>query len=117
MTQFSVFDRRLDEAPALVPDRFSWFAALLPPVYGIAHRLWLATLVWVALVAGIGILSLWLGSEAGFWLYVLLAVLGGFEGPNLRRRGLRRRGYIYRSERFASSDDLAAVDWMRRRGQ
>ena len=39
MTLYSVFDRRLDEAPATVPDRFSWFAALLPPIWALAHGL------------------------------------------------------------------------------
>ena len=34
MTLYSVFDRRHDEAPAVVADRFSWLAALLPPVFG-----------------------------------------------------------------------------------
>jgi hypothetical protein len=115
MTLYSVFDRRLDEAPAVVPDRFSWFAALLPPVYGLSHRLWLATLLWVVLVAAIAAASFWLGSEAGFWLYVLLAILAGFEAPGFRRRKLRRRGYIYRTELIAPAEDLAQVDWIKRR--
>jgi hypothetical protein len=115
MTLYSVFDRRLDEAPAVVPDRFSWFAALLPPVYGLAHRLWLGTLVWVVLVAGIVAAGFWLGGETGAWMYVLLAGLTGFEGPSFRRRKLRRRGYIYRTELIAGAEDLAQVEWMKRR--
>lgn len=117
MTQFAVFDRRLDEPPALVPDRFSWFAALLPPVYAVVHGLWVELIAWVLLAVGIGAAGLWLGPDAGFWLYVLLAALIGWEAPSLRRRSLRARGYIYRTERFGSTGDLAAVDWMRRRGQ
>jgi hypothetical protein len=116
MTLYSVFDRRLDEAPAVVPDRFSWFAALLPPVYGLAHRMWLETITWVVLIAAIVLAGLWLGGEAGFWLYVLSAILIGFEAPSLRRRALRRRGYVYSTERIAAADDLAQVDWIRRRG-
>lgn len=115
MTLYAVFDRRLDEAPAVVADRFSWFAALLPPVYGLAHRLWLGTLLWLVLAAAIGTAGMWLGEDVGFWLYVLLAILSGFEAPGFRRRKLRRRGYVYRTELIAPAEDLAQVDWMRRR--
>ena len=116
MTLYSVFDRRRDEAPALVPDRFSWFAALLPPVFAMVHGLWLELVAFVVALAVIALGATWLGSEAGFWLYVLLAVGIGFEAGSIRRRALRRKGYIYRTERFARDADLAAVDWTRRRG-
>jgi hypothetical protein len=115
MTVYSVYDRRLDEPPAMVPDRFSWFAALLPPVFAIAHRLWLAALLWLVGVVIIIGLGLWLGGDAGFWLYVLLAVWFGWEAAAFRRRGLRRQGYVYRTERIAAAEDLAQVDWIRRR--
>jgi hypothetical protein len=115
MTLYSVFDRRRDEPPALVPDRFSWFAALLPPVFAVAHGLWLAGLLWLAGVLVIGGLGLWLGPEAAFWLYVLFAVWFGWEAGGFRRRALRRRGYVYRTERIALAEDLAEVDWIRRR--
>jgi hypothetical protein len=116
MTLYSVFDRRLDEAPAVVPDRFSWFAALLPPVYAIAHGLWLGLVGYLLGVVVISVAGLWLGPDAGFWLYVLFAVLIGWEAPGLRRRALRRSGYVYRTERIAAAADLAQVDWIRRRG-
>lgn len=115
MTVYSVFDRRLDEAPAVVPDRFSWFAALLPPLYGLVHGLWLGLVLWVLAVAAIVAGGLWLGAEAGTWMYLLLAVLVGFEAPNFRRRKLRRRGYVYRTELIAAGEDLAQLDWMQRR--
>jgi hypothetical protein len=116
MTLYSVFDRRLDEAPAVVADRFSWFAALLPPVWAVAHGLWLALIGYVVGVAAIVAASLYAGGEAGFWLYVLFAVLIGFEAPNLRRRALRGRNYVHRAELIAAADDLAEVEWMKRRG-
>lgn len=115
MTLYSVFDRRQNEAPQVVPDQFSWFAALLPPIYGLAHRLWLMTLLWIVLVVGIVLLGRVIGEDVGFWLYVLLAILWGFEAPGMRRRALRRRGYIYRSELIAGAADLAEVEWMKRR--
>jgi hypothetical protein len=116
MTLFSVYDRRLDEAPAVVPDRFSWFAALLPPVFGIVHGLWFETVAWVAGVLVISVLSVWLGPDAGFWLYVLFALAIGWEAAALRRRSLRRRRYIYRTELIAPEADLAQVEWIKRRG-
>jgi hypothetical protein len=76
---------------ALVPDRFSWFAALLPPVYAIVHGLWLALAGYVAAIVILGSLSLWLGDDTVFWLYLLLALLIGFEAPTLRRIKLARR--------------------------
>ena len=33
MTTYAVFDRNANGAPAVVPDRFSWFAALLLWLY------------------------------------------------------------------------------------
>jgi hypothetical protein len=115
MTLYSVFDRRQNEAPAVVPDRFSWVAALLPPLYLAVHGLWLGLVGWVAGLALIVLASVWLGADAGFWLYTLYAVLIGFEASGLRRRALRRRGYIYRSELIAGAADLAQVEWMKRR--
>lgn len=115
MTLYSVFDRRQNEAPEVVPDRFSWFAALLPPVYALVHRLWLPLVVWLVLVIAIAGLGVVFGGDVGFWTYVLLAVLIGFEAPALRRRGLRRRGYLYRSDLIAAAPDLAQVEWMKRR--
>lgn len=116
MTLYAVFDRRRDEAPAVVPDRFSWFAALLPPIFLIAHRLWLELVAFVALVVLIVLAAAWLGGEAGLWLYVLFAATIGWEAPALRRRALRRRGFVYRAELIAPAADSAEVEWVRRRG-
>ena len=89
MTLYSVFERHSDPAPAVVPEKFSWFAALLPPVYAVVHGLWLGLIGYVVLVAALVGASLYLGDDAGFWLYVLAAVLIGFEAPALRRAKLR----------------------------
>lgn len=117
MTLYSVFDRRLDEAPAVVPDRFSWFAALLPPVFAVVHGLWLGLVLYLVGVVAIVLASMWVGGEAGFWLYVLFAIGIGFEASSLRRRGLRRRNFVYRADLIAPATDLAEVEWMRRRGR
>ncbi len=92
MTLYSVYARP-DQAPAVVADRFSWFAALLPPVFALLHGLWLLLFAWVAIVLGTGVIGSFLGWDAAFWTYVLLALLIGFEAPTFRRVKLGRKGW------------------------
>ena len=87
MTLYSVFERPDEMAPAVVPEKFSWAAAILPPAYALYHGLWLGLLLYVAAVAIIVAASLWVGGDAAFWLYVLLAALVG--AIVLTRRGDR----------------------------
>ena len=115
MTIYSVFERPNEIAPTVVPEKFSWFAAVLPPVYALFHGLWLGLFAYVAAAVAIVAASLWLGGEAGFWLYVLLAVLIGFEAAGFRRGKLRAKGWIYRSDVVAGAADLAQRDWLLRR--
>jgi hypothetical protein len=90
---------RLERAEALVvvPDGFSWPAALLTPFWLLAHRLWLpfvGYLVAVGLIEGV----LWLagaGESVAAWIVVGLHVLVGLEADSLRRWSLERRGYSY----------------------
>jgi hypothetical protein len=112
MAIYSIFTRSDDPEPRAVADRFSWFAALLPPVYALVHGLWWGLLAWVAAVAGIVALGFAIGGEAGFWLYTLLAVFIGFEGGTLRRVTLGRRGFAYRGERIAAHEDQAEASWL-----
>jgi len=118
LTLYSIFDREdaAPEAPVAVPEKFSWLAALLPPVFGLVHGLWIELIAFVVALALIVLSSLWLGHDAAFWLYVLLAVLIGLEAPSLRRGALRRRGWIHRAELFAPAEDLAQVQWLKTRG-
>jgi hypothetical protein len=118
VTLYSIFDHAdaAPEAPAVVPEKFSWLAALLPPVFGLVHGLWLELVALVVAVALIVVASLWLGAATGFWFYALLAVLIGFEAPALRRGALRRKGWVYRTELVAAAEDLAQVQWLTLRG-
>jgi hypothetical protein len=118
VTLYSVFERPAPtpEAPAVVPEKFSWLAALLPVVFGFAHGLWLELIAFVIALGIIVLLGFWLGGDAAFWLYVLLAVFIGFEAPSLRRGALRRKGWSYQTELIASRPDLAQVVWLQRRG-
>jgi hypothetical protein len=97
-----------DSAPEVVADRFSWPAFLVTPIWLLSHRLWLAFTLWLVAVAMLVGASLFLGSEPVVWVYLLLAMLVGFEAPSLRRAKLLRRGFRPAGERFAS-DEAAAV--------
>jgi hypothetical protein len=118
VTLYSVFERPAPtpEAPAVVPEKFSWLAALLPPVFGLVHGLWLELIAFVVALAMIVLVGFWLGGDAAFWLYVLLAVFIGFEAPSLRRGALRRKGWSYRTELLAQRDEQAQIAWLQRRG-
>jgi Protein of unknown function (DUF2628) len=116
MTLYSVFDRaNAAPEPVAVPDRFSWFAAILPPLYMLRHGLWLALLGFFVAIVALSFLSLVVGDGASFWLYVLGAVLFGFEAGTLRRAKLWRRGLSYRTDIIASRPDLAEVEWLKGR--
>ncbi|CAN7294102.1 DUF2628 domain-containing protein [Devosia sp. LjRoot16] len=113
MTLYSVYERPSD-APTAVADRFSWSAALLPPVHALVHGLWLLLGIWVAGTVAITGLSLVIGDEAAFWLYVLFATLIGFEAGSFRRVKTAKRGGRYRTEIVAADEDLALVDYLKR---
>jgi hypothetical protein len=89
---------RLERAEALVfvRDGFSWTAALLTPFWMIAHRLWLALLVYIAALIGLE-LVLWAAGvpqQIGSWVTIGLHLLIGYEGDAIRRWTLGRRGYV-----------------------
>ena len=102
MTLYSIFEKPQVKAakgrvrfnpPVAIADRFSWFAALLPPLFALANGLWLVLLFWIALVGGLAYASRIIGGDAAFWIYVLVALFMGFEAPSFRRDKLLLRGY------------------------
>lgn len=115
MTIYSVFERSNEIAPAVVPEKFSWLAALLPPLYALVHRLWLGLFFYCVALVALGAASLWIGGGAVAWLYLLFAALIGFEAPALRRAKLKARGWTYRSDIVAGAADLAQRDWLIRK--
>ncbi len=115
MTTYAVFDRDAKQAPAVVADRFSWFAALLPPVFALVHGLWLEFVVYFVVVMLLGAASRAIGHDAAFWIYIVFAVAIGFEAAGMRRGALRRRGWRYRTDVIAASEDLAEVEGLRGR--
>jgi len=120
MTIFAVYERDRPEGterfPHVVPEKFSWFAALLPALFALMHRLWLLLIVYFVAVAALVVLSSRIGPDAGFWLYVVLAAWIGFAAPGLRAWGLQRRGHAHRLDVIATAEDMAEVEALRLRG-
>jgi hypothetical protein len=115
MTTYSIFSRRADEAPESVPERFSWAAAIVPPVYAIVHGLWIEFVVWGLAIAALVAAAPFIGGGAVFWLYVLLAILIGLEAGAIRRAHLGRDGWRHVAEIVAPAADVAEVEWLKRR--
>ena len=114
MTLYSVYARP-DHAPVLVADRFSWFAALLPPVYALAHRLWLLLAGWVVALAVCVAASGWIGGEAAVWAMLLLGLFLGFEAPAARHRALLQRGFAHAADLVGTSEDTTTLDYLRQK--
>jgi hypothetical protein len=122
MTVYSIFEKPQGKAaknrapqaipPVAVAERFSWTAAVLPPVFALFNGLWLLLVFWIALVAGLYYISRVIGDDAACWLYVLVAVFMGFEAPAFRRDGLLARGFIWRGDLIASGEDIAQRDFL-----
>jgi len=98
--------------PQAVPEKFSWFAALLPLVHALLHRLWDQLALYLVGLAIIVFAERWIGADAAAWLYILLAIACGFAAPGARRRALLRRGYGAEGYHFASNADLARLSAM-----
>ena len=88
---------RVDRAESLVfvKDGFSWLAALLAPIWLMAHRLWWPLLGFVVAVGALeaikrtaGVDQRWLGLAV-----LALNLMIGFEADTLRRWALERRSW------------------------
>ncbi|APH70292.1 DUF2628 domain-containing protein [Aquibium oceanicum] len=86
---------RPDSDPVYVRDGYSLFAFLLPLVWLLWNRLWIETLVFLAITLGLGYLGEQAGAAevavAGF--SILLAIFIGIEGAVFRLWAMRRRGW------------------------
>ena len=115
VTLYAIFDPKpgKTDLPAAIPETFSWFAALLPPLFLLAHGLWLELVAWVLAVLALLVLSGFIGDEAAFALYLLGAAWLGFAASSLRRHALQWRGWTHRGERVALSADMAQLEAIR----
>lgn len=105
-----------DESGArFIQERFSWSAALIPPLWAMVHGLWLELLIWItAMLLLVGVDRM-LGEEVSFWLYVLCAIFIGFEAANIRASALRRKGFRLAGDIIAPSEDIAEMTWLKNR--
>lgn len=115
MTLYAIFDPKpgRPDLPAAIPEKFSWFAAVLPPFFLISHGLWLELVAYVLKVVALVVLSAYIGDDAAFTLYLLAVVWLGFAAPGLRRHALQWRGWTHRGERIALSADTAQLEALR----
>ena len=111
MTLFAIYERQ-SAAPAAIPEKFSWLAFLLPPVFTLVHGLWLELIAYIVAVIALGFAAPILGGVATFWLYILFALWIGFTAPSLRRHALHQRGWSHRGDRVAAAPDLATLSWL-----
>ena len=112
MTLYAIFDPEpgRPDLPAVLPEKFSWLAAILPPVFLLKHGLWLELVAWMLKVAALIVLARFIGDGAAFLLYVLAAIWLGLAAPGLRRHALQWRGWTHRGARIAPSADLAQLE-------
>lgn len=93
-----------------VRDGFHFWALIGGVFWLLYHRLWLAALGYMVLVVGIsiGLALLHVDSEATFWVFLLIALLMGFEASSLRRWTLSRRKW--RQHDVIVADDEQAAE-------
>jgi hypothetical protein len=101
--------------PIAVPERFSPFAALLPPVHALVHRHWDMLALFIIGLVPVIAAHRFFGPDAGFWLYVLLAASFGFAAAGAERRKLTRQGHAPIGHYFAADDDLARLAVLEKR--
>ncbi len=99
-------------AAELVRDKFSWSAALVPPLWAILNGLWLEMFAWGLATLLIVVAGAFFGGEAAVWLYVLMALWFGFSAADLRIAALMRSGYVAAGARIASDEMLAERDFL-----
>jgi hypothetical protein len=118
MTAYMVFEPPADrgdraaraERIVFVPDRFSWGAFLLAPLWMLWRRLWLVFVAYLIVMAAVTVGLRFAGVALGarFLVGVLIALLVGFEAANLRRSALLRAGW--RERGTIVGHDLAAAE-------
>lgn len=112
MTLYAIFDPKPGKPalPAVLPETFSWLAALLPPVFLAMHGLWLELVAWIVALVALVMFSGFLGSDAAFLIYLVSALWMGLAAPGLRRHALLMRGWRHRGTRIAMSADQALLE-------
>lgn len=92
-----------------VKDGFSWPGLIFSLPWLLIQRLWLGALIFVVLAVATGLLGrfLPLTSDADFFLALLANLWVGFEGNDMRRRKLLKRGYVQAGSVLAKTQEEA----------
>jgi hypothetical protein len=93
------------ERARLLPESFAWWALLLSGLWLLAHRLWLATLLFLLLWGGLVYAESRLGLNGNF---LAIGLFLGLEGRNLVVRKLARQGW--RLADVVEARDLAEAE-------
>ena len=91
-------------------DGFHLWAAVFGPFWLAWHRLWIALIGWVAVMAvvDVSLVQLGVGGTTIFFVGCLLALLLGFEAASLRRWTFSRRNW--RQLDIVVADDVEAAE-------
>jgi hypothetical protein len=98
--------------PVLLPEAFSWGAAIFGPFWLLAHRAWIPAVL--VLCAGVAV-SIATPEPATTLLGLGLAWLTGLTGRDLCRWSLERRGFMLAQVVGAGSEDEALARLLDRR--
>jgi hypothetical protein len=115
-------DLRATDRFVFVRDGFRFWAAVLGVLWLAWHRLWLATIGWIVVMAAVDVamVTIGVGPDIVFIVDCLLALLLGLEASSLLRWSLSRRNW--RQLDVVIADDVEAAErrfferWSARRG-
>lgn len=98
----------LIERSHFVKNGFSVFAATLPPVWFLVHRLWLELVIYLACLIGLVLLADFINPLILPLIHSAVTLYLGIEGNTLRLGALQRRGYVELA--VVSGHDLEACE-------
>lgn len=103
-----------DPDPILVKEGFCWPAFLFGPLWSLVHRLWLVTVLMLAvlIVLGAGLDALGVDDFVETVISIAIAVLIGAHANDWRRRALAKRGYREAGVVAARSVDEALARYL-----
>lgn len=115
MRLYSIYEKAVEggeEELEIVADKFSWFAAILTPIWCLVHLMWLELLAYVGVAFILGFVTFFVGEDASWWIGILVALLIGFEAGSIRGRFLERKGFVLKAMVPAATHDDAAYRYM-----
>lgn len=91
-----------DDTLICLPERFSWFAFLLPPVWALTNGLWRVLIIMLVIVVALLLANRFISLPVPP-IYLLGSWWLGFESSSLQSGALQRRGWTEAGSVFAQS--------------